>query len=228
MRTIIVIGGSSGIGLQLVKNLAKTNKVLATYHTSEKTELENVEWHQFDVSDPDFSWYPDKIDGFVYCPGSINLKPFKRFSVEDFLSDFNLQVGGAIEAIQNALPRLKKGHLPSIVLFSSIAATQGFRFHTQVSASKGAIEGLSKALAAELAPEIRVNTIAPSLTNTKLASKLLNTEEKINQNMQRHPLKTIGEPDDIAQVAAFLLGTNSKWLTGQIIHVDGGMSTLKT
>ncbi|MEP6597760.1 MAG: SDR family oxidoreductase, partial [Ginsengibacter sp.] len=116
----------------------------------------------------------------------------------------------------------------SIVLFSTVAVQTGLPFHAQVAASKGALEGLTKALAAEFAPKIRVNCIAPSLTDTPLASSLLNTGQKAEANAQRHPLKRIGTTADIANLAEFILSDKASWITGQIIHVDGGISTLKT
>lgn len=139
------------------------------------------------------SWRP------LYCPGSIQLKPFARIKAEDFAQDFQLQVIGAIRVIQQVLPILKASPQASIVLFSTVAVQTGFTFHTQVATSKGAIEGLTKALAAELAPKIRVNCIAPSITDTPLAGTLLSTPEKKEANAQRHPLKKIGAPEDIAE-----------------------------
>ena len=163
----------------------------------------------------------------VYCPGSINLKPFKRFTDEDFISDFKLQVVGATKIIKILLPRLAKGGNSSIVLFSTIAVQNGFNFHSQVAISKGAIEGLTRSLAAELAPKIRVNAIAPSLTDTPLASKFLNTPQKIAAQAENNPLKKIGKVKDVAEAAAYLLTDKSSWTTGQILHVDGGYSTIK-
>jgi NAD(P)-dependent dehydrogenase (short-subunit alcohol dehydrogenase family) len=135
---------------------------------------------------------------------------------------------GAIKSIQAVISRLKKSEIGSIVLFSTVAVQVGLSFHTQVSTSKGAIEGLTRALAAEYAPKIRVNCVAPSLTDTPLAFSLLNTEQKIEANAQRHPLKRIGTTDDIANIVEFLVSSKASWITGQIIHVDGGISTLKT
>ena len=175
----------------------------------------------------DLSFLPDQLDGIAYCPGSINLKPFARIKPEDFQADFSLQVVGAIKVLQAIAPRLKTSENASVVFFSTVAVRLGFNFHSQVSASKGAIEGLTRSLAAEWAPQIRVNCIAPSITDTPLASKLLGTDEKKEANAQRHPLKKIGTPEDIAAMAAFLLSDQSSWMTGQILNLDGGLSSIK-
>lgn len=167
------------------------------------------------------------IDGLVYCPGSIHLRPFERIKPSDFTADYELQVVGAIKVIQAVLPYLKRSDKASIVLFSTLAVQTGLPFHTQVSASKGAIEGLCRALAAEFAPKIRVNCIAPSLTDTPLANSLLNTEQKREANALRHPLKRIGTSEDIANLTEFLLTEKSSWITGQIHAIDGGLSVLK-
>jgi NAD(P)-dependent dehydrogenase (short-subunit alcohol dehydrogenase family) len=190
---------------------------------------ENLNAFQLNVLDDqlNLSSLPESIDGLVYCPGAINLRPFARIQANDFVDDFNLQVTGAIKVIQACLPALKKSGNASIILFSTVAVQLGLNFHTQVAVSKGAIEGLTKALSAELAPTIRVNCIAPSLTDTPLAAGLLNTEQKIEANAQRHPLKRIGTAQDIAEMTCFLLSSKSSWITGQILHVDGGMSTVK-
>ena len=170
---------------------------------------------------------PDEIHGLAYCPGSINLKPFHRFTDEDFIEDFKLQVLGATKIIKDLLPKIKKSKNASIVLFSTIAVQTGFSFHSQVAISKGAIEGLSRSLAAELAPTIRVNAIAPSLTNTNLASKFLNTPEKFSLQSKNNPLKKVGEAKDIAEAALYLLSEKSSWVTGQVLHIDGGFSNIK-
>jgi NAD(P)-dependent dehydrogenase (short-subunit alcohol dehydrogenase family) len=231
MKNILIIGGSSGIGLQLAKQLAEEGiNVLATYN---KTQFENskpgISYHHLDVLSEkiDLGFLPEVLDGLVYCPGSISLKPFGRIKPEDFLNDYNLNVVGAIKTMQAALPKLKNAENPAVVFFSTIAVQLGLNFHSQVAASKGAIEGLTKALAAEMSPKIRVNCIAPSLTDTPLSAALLSTDEKKEANAQRHPLKKIGTAADLANAASFLLSEKSSWITGQIIHVDGGMSTLK-
>ncbi len=232
MSVILIIGASSGIGLETARLLAaEGHTVIGTRNRKvDIADETNLNFHSCNVLDdqPDFTFIPESLDGIVYCPGTITLKPFHRISADAFLEDYRLQVVGAIKALQAALPALKKGANPSVVLFSTAAVDTGLPFHSMVSSSKGALEGLTRALAAELAPTIRVNCIAPSLTDTPLAASLLNTEDKRNANAQRHPLKRIGTPQDIAHMAAFLLSEKSGWITGQVIHVDGGISRLKT
>lgn len=231
VKNYLIIGAASGIGAQLTAQLAaQGHRVFATWHHQAPFEAgPQVSWHPLDVLDeqPDLSFLPDALHGMAYCPGSISLKPFARIPESAFVQDFRLQVGGAVKCIQAALPALKKAEQASVVLFSTVAVQAGFNFHSLVSASKGAVEGLTRALAAELAPKIRVNAIAPSITDTPLAAALLNTEDKRVANAQRHPLRSIGRPEDIANTAEFLLSDKSGWMTGQILHVDGGMSSLK-
>jgi NAD(P)-dependent dehydrogenase (short-subunit alcohol dehydrogenase family) len=228
-KKIAIIGASKGIGLALAQQLAELgHEVYATYsNTTPSLQHQNITWQQLDVLAPTPLDLPEVLDGLVYCPGTIALKPFNRFSPTDFQTDYQLQVLGAIQSIQTALPALKKSEQAAIVLFSTVAVQQGLPFHSLVSASKGAIEGLTRALAAELAPKIRVNAIAPSLTNTPLAENLLNSDAKREANAARHPLKRIGEASDIAHMAAFLLSDNASWVSGQILHVDGGISSLR-
>jgi NAD(P)-dependent dehydrogenase (short-subunit alcohol dehydrogenase family) len=231
MATYLIIGASSGIGKSLAEQLASENhNVIGTFNKNLiNSNTEKLQYFPLDVTQEQLTlnFLPDIIDGLVYCPGAINLRPFGRIKPEDFLNDYNLQVLGAVKVIQAVLPKMKEAENPSIVMFSTVAVQLGLTFHTQVAASKGAIEGLTKSLAAEFAPKIRVNCIAPSLTDTPLASGLLNTPEKKEANAQRHPLKRVGTTQDIANMAAFLLSEKSSWISGQIMKVDGGMSSLK-
>merc|ERR1712086_423374 len=230
MENYFIIGASSGIGKVLTDLLSEAGHgVYATYcNTETNSSSPNVSYHHLDVlsEELDLSFLPDILHGVVYCVGSINLLPFGRIKPQDFIADFKLQVIGATNVLQASLLKLKKSKKGSIVLFSTVAVQTGFPFHTQVSASKGAIEGLTRSLAAELSPLIRVNAIAPSITDTPLASKLLSTEDKKKANADRHPLKKIGSAENITECADFLL-RKATWMTGQILTVDGGISTLK-
>ena len=229
MKNIVVVGGTKGIGKNIVELLDLSNVVVLARSRDELSDTAKAHFILADVTQPtiDLAMFPEVIDGFVYCPGSINLKPFHRLTQQDFLNDWNINFMGAVRIIQQLLPNLKKAEASSIVLFSTVAVSTGMPFHASVAAAKGAVEGLTKSLAAELAPKIRVNCIAPSLTETPLAEKLVNTPEKMEGGAKRHPLQRIGQTSDVAQMACFLLSDKSSWITGQIMHVDGGMSTLK-
>ena len=171
---------------------------------------------------------PEQIDGLVYCPGSINLKPFKRIKPQAFQEDLEVNFLSLVKVIQGLLPRLTASQQASLVFFSTVAVKVGMPFHTSVSASKGAIEGFAKALAAEYAPKMRINVIAPSLTDTPLAGRLLSSDDKKQRMGEMHPLKRIGTTADIANTACFLLLDKSSWMTGQVLAIDGGKSTLQT
>ncbi|RAR46969.1 SDR family NAD(P)-dependent oxidoreductase [Flavobacterium lacus] len=228
MKNILLIGGSYGIGYAIAKELQFECKVFVASRTFENKEDLNVTHLPFDASTDmlDTSKLPNVIDGLVYCPGSINLRPFKGIKPETFEADLNINFISMVKVIQTILPNLTASEQSSIVVFSSVAASMGLPFHTSVAAAKGAIEGFAKALAAEYAPKIRVNVIAPSLTDTPLADKFLNNDVKREKSAERHPLKRFGTTEDMAQMATFLLSDKSTWITGQIFHVDGGMSTL--
>lgn len=226
----LVVGASSGIGLQLTNDLlAEGHYVTALSRTEgEWISVEKLTYLPYDIKAPvALELTTDLLDGFVYCPGSINLKPFHRLKRADFQSDLDINLLGAIETLQLALPMLKKAEKSSVVFFSTVAVGQGMGFHASIAAAKGALEGLTRSLAAELAPKIRVNCIAPSIVNTPLASRLLSTPEKIEASAKRHPLASVGSPKDVSSMASFLLSDQSQWMTGQILSVDGGMSSVK-
>ncbi|MES2544266.1 MAG: SDR family oxidoreductase [Bacteroidota bacterium] len=228
MKNILIIGGSYGIGLELAKVLQTENKVFIASRTNENLSGLNIFHIPFDASTDtlDTTILPAIIDGFVYCPGSINLRPFRGLKMDTFENDMQINFFSMVKVLQNILPQLTASEQSSIVLFSSVAVKMGMPFHTSVASAKGAIEGFAKALAAEYAPKIRVNVIAPSLTDTPLADKFLNNDEKREKSAARHPLKRFGTSDDIAQMANFLLSDKSSWISGQIFNVDGGMSSL--
>lgn len=228
MKNILLIGGSYGIGLAIIKELANNNNVYVASRTSEGLQALNVTYIEFDAltSDLNVALLPEKIDGLVYCPGSINLRPFRGLKLETFQSDMQINFFSMVKVIQSILPLLTASNQASIVLFSTVAVKMGMPFHTSVAAAKGAIEGFAKALAAEYAPKIRVNVIAPSLTDTPLADKFLNNDDKKEKSSLRHPLKRFGQSEDLANMAVFLLSEKSSWMSGQILHVDGGLSSL--
>ena len=228
MKNFLLIGGSYGIGLAIAKEIESGNNVFVASRTNENLDDLNVTYIPFDAltDSLDTSLLPAVIDGLVYCPGSINLRPFRGLKPEAFENDLQINFISLVKVIQSVLPNLTASKQSSIVLFSSVAVSMGMPFHTSVAASKGAIEGFAKALAAEYAPKIRVNVIAPSLTDTPLADKFLNNETKQEKSAERHPLKRFGKPDDIAHVASFLLSDKGSWISGQTFNVDGGMSTL--
>ncbi len=228
MKNILLVGGSYGIGLAIAKELQNNNNVFVASRSAEGLNDLRITHIPFDAltDDLDISLLPEIIDGLVYCPGSINLRPFRGLKLETFQSDMQINFFSMIKVIQSVLPKLIASNQSSIVLFSTVAVKMGMPFHTSVAAAKGAIEGFAKSLAAEYAPKIRVNVIAPSLTDTPLADKFLNNEDKKEKSALRHPLKRFGKTEDLAHMATFLLSENSSWMSGQILHVDGGMSSL--
>lgn len=225
MKRYLIVGASSGIG-KFVKDqlLQEGSEVVALGRNT----VENVRFYSYDVfSDTAPPAIEGPLYGLIYCPGSINLKPFRALKQEDFLSDFHLHVTGAVKIIQTYLKNLQMAEQSSIVLFSTVAVQTGMSFHASISVAKGAVEGLTRSLASELAPKIRVNAIAPSLTETPLADKLINSPEKKEAAANRHPLKRIGNPSEIASLASFLLSDKAGWITGQVIKADGGLSSIK-
>ncbi|SDS31286.1 NAD(P)-dependent dehydrogenase, short-chain alcohol dehydrogenase family [Christiangramia echinicola] len=230
MKNILLIGGSTGIGFQIAELLNKNNKIIVASRSKGDLDTDKVTHLEFDVLKDDISKLdlPDQLDGLVYCPGSIDLKPFKMIKPESFEKEMQLNFFGLVRSVQGLLDKLKKSDQASLVFFSTVAVKVGMPFHTNVAAAKGAIEGFAKSLAAEYAPGFRVNVIAPSLTDTPLAEKLLSNDDKRERMNNRHPLKRVGEAKDIANLAAFLLSDNSSWITGQVLGVDGGLSTINS
>ena len=230
-KNYVVIGGSHGIGLGIVERLASggDNVAVVSRTAGGLSELPNVVHLQADVTRDEINAnrLPDSIDGLAYCPGSINLGPVRGLKPEAMVEDYELNVVGAVKCLQAALPAMKAAGSSSVVMFSTVAVSQGLPMHASVAAAKGAVEGLTRSLAAELAPKIRVNCIAPSLTDTPLAERLLASDQKRAAMAERHPLKRVGTVDDIASLAEFLLTDCASWITGQVIGVDGGMSTVR-
>lgn len=227
MSTYLVIG-TGGIGSAVAQELASLGHIVHVLSRQQNVgSNQNQTWHTIgDIVDegtalPDIS---EPINGLIYCPGTINLRPFKAMKQSDFMHDLQVNYLGAIKCIQKYLPNLLQELGSSIVLFSTVAVNKGMPFHASIAGAKGAVEGLTRSLAAEFAPKIRVNAIAPSLTHTPLADKLLNAEAKLKAAEERHPLKKVGSTEDMVKAVKFLL--ESGWVSGQIIAVDGGMSTL--
>lgn len=225
MKNVVIIGATSGIGLATAQLLnADEWNVISISRTANQTG--GITWDA--TTDlPDLAHLPAQIHALVYCPGTINLKPMKRLSLLDFRTDFEVNVLGAVKLVQALEARLKAGNA-SVVFFSTVAVAQGMAFHASVAASKGAVEGLCRSLAAEYAPVVRFNCIAPSLTETPLADKLFNTDAKREASAQRHPLKTIGKAEEVAAMVALLISDNGRFITGQTFGMDGGMSTIRS
>lgn len=231
MKNYLIIGGSAGIGAALVQQLLDAgHQVYAAQRQAPALSHPHVHHLPLDVLQGqwDVSALPATLDGFVYMPGSINLKPFKNLKAEAFLADWQLNFGAMIPLLQQVMPMLLAASKPSVVLMSSVAVGTGMPFHSSIAAAKGAIEGFTRALAAEYAPQLRVNAVAPSLTATPLADKFLNSPDKLERAAQRHPLKQVGDPNDVAALVAYLLSDQSRWITGQVWGIDGGMGRLQS
>lgn len=227
-KNILLIGGSHGIGFALASKLNVSHNIYVASRTNERLGNLDVDHIPYDAATDslDLSQLPEHLDGFVYCPGSINLKPFSALPTDRFREDIEINFLSLVKTVHQVIHHLKKSEQASLVFFSTVAVKVGMPYHTSVAAAKGAIEGFAKALAAEYAPQMRVNVIAPSLTDTTLAKRLLSNDKKKELMDARHPLKRVGQPKDIADVASFLLSDESSWITGQVLGVDGGMSTL--
>ena len=226
MKKILVIGGSKGIGKAIIASLIEKNNIINLSRTPPSLAHENLTHYNCDILTDELPQL-DAVDTLIYCPGSINLKPISRLKLEDFRADFEINVVGAVKAIQQYLPLLKRGNTPSILLFSTVASKLGMPYHASVAAAKSGVEGLVKSLGAELAPTIRVNAIAPTVTDTDLASKLLRNERMIDSITERHPLKKFLNPAEVADMATFLTSESASSISGQIFQMDCGIVSFK-
>lgn len=226
MRNIVVVGGSKGIGQAIVNSLVEKNKIFNISRSAPLQSHANLTHYNCDILVDDLPDL-DTIDTLIYCPGSINLKPISRLKLDDFRDDFEINVVGAVKAIQHYLPKIKNGNNPSILLFSTVATKLGMPFHASVAAAKSGVEGITKSLGAELAPTIRVNAIAPTVTDTDLASKLLRNERMIENITERHPLKKFLKPEEVADLATFLISEKANSISGQIFELDCGIVNFK-
>lgn len=226
MRNIVIIGGSKGIGYAVLQQQLERNKVFNISRTEPNFSHSNLTHFSLDVLQDEL---PDieNIDTLIYCPGSINLKPISGLSVDDFRNDFEINVIGAVKVIQKYLPVLKKGNKPSIVLFSTVAAKLGMPFHASVATAKAGVEGLTKSLGAELAPTVRVNAIAPTITDTSLAASILRNDRMKENMIERHPMKSYLKPDEVANMVDFLISEKASSISGQIFEMDYGLVSFK-
>lgn len=226
MRNILIIGGSKGIGSAVLLQQLESNRVYNISRSAPELTHPNLTHFGLDVLQdelPDI----DEIDSLVYCPGSITLKPISNLSVDDFRKDFEINVIGAVKAIQKYLPVLKKGDEPSIVLFSTVAVKLGMPFHASIATAKAGVEGLTKSLGAELASVVRVNAIAPTITDTSLAASILRNDRMKENMVDRHPMKSYLKPDEVANMVDFLISEKANSISGQIFEMDYGLVTFK-
>jgi 3-oxoacyl-[acyl-carrier protein] reductase len=226
MKTVIIIGGSRGIGKATLTALIEQNRVINISRNAPDITHQNLTHYNCDVLNDEL---PDieQADSLIYCPGSINLKPISRLRIEDFKSDFEINVLGAVKCIQKYLGILSDSDAGSIVLFSTVASKLGMPYHASIAAAKSGVEGLVKSLGAELAPKVRINAIAPTVTNTSLASKLLRNDRMIGNIIERHPLKKYLQPEEVAQMALYLISDHAQSISGQIFQMDCGIVSLK-
>ena len=225
-KTVLIIGGSKGIGEAIVSQMLPHHHIINLSRTDPSITDANFKHYSCDVLSDELPIL-ESLDALIYCPGSINLKPFSRLNLDDFKNDFEINVLGAVRVLQHYLPALKKGQKPSVLLFSTVETKLGMPFHASIAAAKSGVEGLVKSLAAELAPSIRVNAIAPTVTRTELASKLLRNDRMEENIVQRHPLKKILNPEEVANMASYLISENASSFSGQIFEMDCGIINLK-
>jgi 3-oxoacyl-[acyl-carrier protein] reductase len=226
MRNILIIGGSKGIGNAVLQQQSEANKVFNISRTEPDFSHSNLTHFSLNVLQDEL---PDieNIDTLIYCPGSITLKPISGLSVDDFRNDFEINVIGAVKVIQKYLPVLKKGNQPSMVLFSTVAVKLGMPFHASIATAKAGVEGLVKSLGAELAPTIRINAIAPTITETSLSASILRNDRMKENMIERHPMKSYLKPDEVANMVDFLISEKANSISGQIFEMDYGLVSFK-
>ena len=226
MKNIVIVGGSKGIGNAILLQQLEKNTVYNISRNAPEISHPNLKHFELDVL-KDTLPEIENVDVLIYCPGSINLKPIGSLSIDDFRNDFEINVIGAVKTIQKYLPVLKKGTNPSIVLFSTVAAKLGMPFHASIATAKAGIEGLVKSLGAELASVVRINAIAPTITETTLAAGILRNDRMKENMMERHPMKNYLKPDEVASMADYLISENAKSISGQVFEMDYGIVTFK-
>jgi NAD(P)-dependent dehydrogenase (short-subunit alcohol dehydrogenase family) len=226
MKNIVIIGGSKGIGNAILRYAIEDNNVINISRNLPEISHPNLTNYQLDVL---VSELPDieQVDVLIYCPGSINLKPIMSLGIDDFRNDFEINVIGAVKSIQKYLPTLKKGTNPSIILFSTVAAKLGMPFHASIATAKSGVEGLVKSLGAELAPTVRVNAIAPTITETSLSAAILRNDRMKENMIERHPMKGYLDPEEVAGMAKFLMSDSAKSISGQVFEMDYGIVSFK-
>ncbi|NGY38479.1 SDR family oxidoreductase [Flavobacterium sp. XN-5] len=226
MKNIVIIGGSKGIGNAILMQQLETNRVYNISRTAPEVAHENLSHHSINILTDELPEI-ENIDTLIYCPGSINLKPIGSLSIADFRNDFEINVIGAVKTIQKYLPVLKKGTNPSILLFSTVAVKLGMPFHASIATAKAGVEGLLKSLGAELASTVRINAIAPTITETTLSANILRNDRMKENMIERHPMKSYLKPEEVAEMANFLISEKAKSMSGQIFEMDYGMVSFK-
>jgi 3-oxoacyl-[acyl-carrier protein] reductase len=226
MRNIVIIGGSKGIGSAILIQQLKNNKVYNISRSAPEITHPNLIHYPISILEDDLPEI-EAVDVLIYCPGSITLKPILSLNLDDFRNDFEINVIGAVKAIQKYLPALKKGNNPSIILFSTVAAKLGMPFHASIATAKAGIEGLVKSLGAELASVVRVNAIAPTITETSLSANILRNDRMKENMMERHPMKNYLKPNEVAEMANYLISENAKSISGQVFEMDYGIVSFK-
>lgn len=226
MKNIVIIGGSKGIGNSIVLQQLENNTVHNISRTAPDISHPNLVHYSIDVLQ-DVLPEIENVDTLIYCPGSINLKPIGSLNIEDFRNDFEINVIGAVKTIQKYLPVLKKGTNPSIILFSTVAVKLGMPFHASIAVAKAGIEGLVKSLGAELASSVRINAIAPTITETSLSANILRNDRLKENMIERHPMKGYLKPEEVAAMADFLISEKAKSISCQIFEMDYGIVSFK-